>query len=700
MKHQTYSLLLILVGCASVALAAQTPSSALTPISADQAAAIAVNRLEPTVDGVLLHHPRRTVEFAPEGVRLTSRRGAPEWRWALGEIATASGRPLVDSGPVAPVAVERDLIRYDRCAVLEEYRLKENSFEQLFVIPEPLPLGGEDLLVAGTVDCGGDLAENDDGWAWRSTRGEVTLGRVTVLDAGGEQIPARLEVTPTSTRLVVDGSALVAAAYPVTIDPEIGSNDYRISDMGGVGDSVYDGFAAAVAYGSLYNEYLVVWEGDDNSGGLVDEELEIFGQLLSAAGGGVLVNDFRISDVGGTGSAASRARSPDVAYNSNYHQYFVVWSADDPVDGVVDNEFEIWGQVLDANGGGLFTNDFRISFNGGSGDPAYDAENPAVVYNPSRDEYLVVWEGDSNAGGMVDNEYEIWAQRVYSTGILVGSNMRMSDMGGTGDALFDAFQPDVVYNSSDFEYLTVWSGDDNVGGLVNDEFEIYGQRTDEDLGGVGANDARVSDMGGTGDLLYDAFHPSVAYNPRRNEYLVVWQGDDNVGGLVDNEFEVFSQRMDADMGGLGANDFRLSDVGGVGDPNYNVAWGPEIAYNPPIDRYMVVWGGEDNVGGMIDGEWEIFAQMVNGDVSDGIGPNDERISDAGGVGEVTFTTYSPVVAANPQNGQFLVAWDGDDNVGGLVQGEYEIFIQRMDGMAIFVDDFESGETNAWSLTVP
>jgi len=114
--------------------------------------------------------------------------------------------------------------------------------------------------------------------------------------------------------------------------------------MGGVGDSVYDGFAAAVAYGSLYNEYLVVWEGDDNSGGLVDEELEIFGQLLSAAGGGVLVNDFRISDVGGTGSAASRARSPDVAYNSNYHQYFVVWSADDPVDGVVDNEFEIWAR--------------------------------------------------------------------------------------------------------------------------------------------------------------------------------------------------------------------------------------------------------------------------------------------------------------------------------------------------------------------
>ena len=82
---------------------------------------------------------------------------------------------------------------------------------------------------------------------------------------------------------------------------------------------------------AIYNEYLVVWEGDDNTGGLVDNEAEIFGQLLSANGGGVLTDDFRISDVGGTGSAASNARDPDVAFNSTYNQYLVVWSADDSV---------------------------------------------------------------------------------------------------------------------------------------------------------------------------------------------------------------------------------------------------------------------------------------------------------------------------------------------------------------------------------
>ncbi len=666
-------------------------------LTAEEAAAIAVNDLSEVGAGYHLRHPRRVVDFTPAGVRIEGRRGAPEWTWTLESVSSSTGRVLVGKGPVAPVAVEPTLVRYDRCLLHEDYRLKEGSVEQLLVIPEPLPLEGGDLVVTGSVSCEGDLVEDEGGWAWRGPRGEVTLGRVTVFDADGVVLASRFEVTSTSTRLVVEGSALLAAAYPVVVDPELGSNDFRISDMGGVGDPDYDAFDAAVAYNSITDEYLVVWWGDDNTGGLVDGEYEVFGQLLSAT---AHPNDFRISDVGETGHATSGAFHPDVAFNSTYNQYLVVWHADDPVDGVVDNEFEIWGQVLDADGGGLYANDFRISFNGGSGDGAYHAYYPAVVYNPNRDEYLVVWEGDSNVGGMVQDEVEIWAQRVYSTGILVGSNTRMSDMGGTGDADYNALDPDVAYNSRDFEYLIVWYGDDNTGGLVDQEFEIYAQLVDEDLVGVGPNDYRISDVGGIGNPAYEASLPAVAYNSLRNEYLVVWRGDDNVGGLVDREFEVFSQRLDADLGGLGSNDFRLSDVGGVGDPDYDVWWGPEVAYSPILDQYMVVWAGEDDVGGQLEGEQEVFAQMLTGDASTGVGPNDERISDAGGIGEISYTTYSPVVAANTWNGQFMVAWCGDDNVGGLVLGEYEIFIQRMDGMAVFVDPFESGDTAAWSSVQP
>jgi len=442
-----------------------------------------------------------------------------------------------------------------------------------------------------------------------------------------------------------------------------------------------------------------VWSGTDNTGGMVLGEYEVFGQVLDATGAEVGTNDIRISYAGGTGSSATDATNPDVAFNSDYNQYLVVWSADNPEDGCVDTEFEIWGQVVDEHALPLYGDAFRISFNGGSGNASFDADHPAAVYNPNMDEYLVVWEADDDAGTMVDDEVEIWAQRVGATGILVGSNLRMSDMGGSGDPAYDATEPDVVYNSQESEYLIVWQGDDNSGGLVDDEYEIFSQLIDESGAGVGPNDYHLSDMGGTGNPLFDAGIPTPAYNSAANEYLVVWMGDDNVGGLVENEWEVFSQRLDADLNGLGANDYRLSDMGGVGSPDYGVVWGPRVVYNPALDRYLVVWSGDDNVGGLLQYEWEVFAQALTPDIQE-VGPNDERISDVGGVGEGSCHARASVVAANSANGEFLVAWYGDDNVAPLVQGEFEIFIQRVYIADIFADGFETGDTTGWSVTVP
>ena len=79
---------------------------------------------------------------------------------------------------------------------------------------------------------------------------------------------------------VNDLEAVAAAAYPVTIDPEIGANDLRISEMGGTGDPEYDARWPAAAYAGASNQQLVIWWADDNTGGLVDEENEIFSQSL------------------------------------------------------------------------------------------------------------------------------------------------------------------------------------------------------------------------------------------------------------------------------------------------------------------------------------------------------------------------------------------------------------------------------------
>lgn len=49
-------------------------------------------------------------------------------------------------------------------------------------------------------------------------------------------------------------------------------------------------------------------------------------------------------------------------------------------------------------------------------------------------------------------------------------------------------------------------------------------------GDIGVNDFRISQFG----AALDATHPSVAYNPAADEYLVVWEGE-----KADGEFEIY-----------------------------------------------------------------------------------------------------------------------------------------------------------------
>jgi hypothetical protein len=387
----------------------------------------------------------------------------------------------------------------------------------------------------------------------------------------------------------------------------VGTDDFCISDMGPDGDYNYAAMWPAIAYNSTNDEYLVVWYGDDNTGGLQNGDYEIFGQRINAATGAeVGTNDFRISSMKEAGTDAWEAWFPDVTYNSANNEYLVVW------DGEIDNDgSEIFAQRINAaTGAEVGTNDFYVSDMGPDGNNSYGAESAAVVYNPTSNEYLVVWNGKDDLGGGVNYEWEVYGQRLEAaTGAEVGTNdFRLSDMGPDWDSYYGTIDPDVAYNSQDNEYLIVWYGDDNTGGLVNDEYEIFGQRINATTGAeVGINDFRISDMGPDGDGDYTAENPSVAYNPNDNEYLVVWQGDDNTGDLVKDEEEIFGQQVDASTGAeVGTNDLRLSDMGPNGDEDY-FARHPQVAYSFPGAGYVVVWDGDDT-GEWLDEELEIFGQ--------------------------------------------------------------------------------------------
>jgi hypothetical protein len=301
-------------------------------------------------------------------------------------------------------------------------------------------------------------------------------------------------------------------------------------------------------------------------------------------------------------------------------------------------------------------NDFRISDMGPDGDANFDAggiafwSEPAVAYNANADEYLVVWMGDDGSGAQIDEELEIYGQRLDAlTGAEVGPNdFRISDMGPDGNASFGGFIPAVAYNPNADEYLVVWYGDDDTGSLADDGFENFGQRLDGSTGAeIGPNDFRISDMGPDGNADFNGGVPSVTYNSNADEYLVVWYGDDGSGAQVDNEFEIYGQRLDASTGAeIGPNDFRISDMGPDGDANFR-AIAPSVAYNSNADEYLVVWYGDE-----IDQDFEIYGQRLDASTGAEIGINDFRISDT--VFDATFSA----VAYNPSADEYLVVWGG------------------------------------------
>jgi hypothetical protein len=183
---------------------------------------------------------------------------------------------------------------------------------------------------------------------------------------------------------------------------------------------------------------------------------------------------------------------------------------------------------------------FRISEMGPDGDTEFFGWSPAVAYNSTDNEYLVVWWGSDDSETAAGYWNVIFGQRIdASSGAEVGTDdFRISGTEAHNCVLCADTYPGIVYNSTDNEYLVVWWSDIYTGG-IGAEYDIFGQRLDAAGNEVGEDDFRISFMGPDGNPDFDATSPAVAYSGAVNGYLVVWDGEDNTGELVVDEFEVY-----------------------------------------------------------------------------------------------------------------------------------------------------------------
>ena len=314
-------------------------------------------------------------------------------------------------------------------------------------------------------------------------------------------------------------------------------------------------------------------------------------------------------------------------------------------DGDNDEEFEISGQRVSASGAEV-GGDIPIASISDETGEGFDA---AVAYNPEDDEYLVVMSADNLA---LDGEYEIWGQRVDGDGTPLGGTFRISNVGTDGNAEAEVYFPDVAYSPAADAYMVIWEGE-NAG---ENDFEIYGQRVARGGAQIGV-DFQISNVGAGG--VRGAFTPALTFNPATGEFLAVWEGE---GTPVDEAYEIYGQRLDG-AGVEQGGDFQISSMD---TPEMPDGFSAALTANPATGEMLVVWQSGDP---SLD-DVEVFGQLL--------GPNgaeigkDFRISNALDVDE-SHDAGQAGVAFSPKSNEYVVTWLSDANP----TEEIEVYGQRL-----------------------
>jgi hypothetical protein len=491
-------------------------------------------------------------------------------------------------------------------------------------------------------------------------------------------------VTP--KKIIIFCTLLVSLLTFQTNAKELGTNDLRLSAMGPNQSTNYVAENADVAFSPLSQVYLVVWVGDDN----VDNKFEIFGQFVDRDGTPVGENDFKISTQGPAADPDYECKEPAVAWNPNKDEFMVIWSGS-RYDK--DNEQEVYGRRYKASTMAPVQAPFLITNYGEPGRGAYDTEEVALAFNPDKYEYLIAFLGESpiEEGGQSktypDNgdtvkESEIYGIVINENGLPLSTIFQISTTGPGGSDLFEVDQPSVAYNTGIRRYVVAWDGGsverDGAGEVTSEELEIHAQiiNTNNSIPELVGSNIRISQMGPDGSSEYNAKEPHIAVNTQNNYFLIVWKGDDDdTLGATEGENEIFGQFLDPDGNAYGEN-FRISYMGPNMDNDFDAS-DAGIVYNPVSGLFFVVWVGDHSAGLLGNDEVEVWGQHVD---ADGAlqGPL-YRLSDVGGEdGNVNYAADNTAVACDAESGRYFVVWEGDDHTSQLINDEFEIFGQLIE----------------------
>lgn len=157
---------------------------------------------------------------------------------------------------------------------------------------------------------------------------------------------------------------------------------------------------------------------------------------------------------------------PALGFDPVQKRFLAAW--EDLRDG---SNTKIYGQLV-YSGGGLYNNNFILSYQDTDGDGQQDANvagsmqtKPFISYDTVNERYFVIWEDGRNQLSL--ENLDIYGQYVDQQGTLRGANYSIST------APANQYYPTIAYNSSVNQFLSVWKDARNYATTASD---VYGQR--------------------------------------------------------------------------------------------------------------------------------------------------------------------------------------------------------------------------------
>lgn len=418
--------------------------------------------------------------------------------------------------------------------------------------------------------------------------GEKKLGLTLV--AGVNTVTLPIEVYPAlglsaySPAAGIDGDTVTLTGQAFSVVP---SNDLV----------TLSGLAATVSAAASVSLSVTV---PDVGPGTYPWQIQVGGSLAARTGFNVL------GTVGSREtwvSLSSHQKDPALAWGSD--RYLIVWY-DDRISGKTD----VFGKFVDGTGTSLGS-DFNIT-----NTTTATQQRPYVAYNPATHQFLVVWQESPNGN-------DVQGQLVNADGTLSGGAIPLA-------VLSDAqTKPQVAYNSTQNEYLAVWTDH------RNGNNDLYGQRVSAAGAMLGSNLALQTGSGNQDDV-------GVAFSGTSGKYLVVWKDD------VPSKKVIRGNLLNAD-GTVAVGPLEISGLTG----NDQVL--PAVAADSTTGDFMVVWV-ENQASALIRGQRVSATGTLVG--------SPFTLSSASGA------KTSPRLAYEPWRQKFIVVWNDNRNASTDVYGQY------------------------------